>query len=251
MPPTPPSRRAVKLSRSLNRDLSAYAIAAGAAGIGALAIPQLAQAQIVYTPAHEVLEAGSSASIDFNHDGITDFTVVNRITKGRSHSLTSAKASMLAIPGAQPYGGVARRYYNAAGAFPPGEKIGSSRSFDPQIDLMCTAYLFLDYYFGSWMSSATNRYLGVRFTLEGKPHFGWVRLNTTWREGKGGIKALITGYAYQTQPGTEIAAGDRGDGKSVGSAADSAPESAPMETRPGSLGALALGADGLPVWRHP
>jgi hypothetical protein len=251
MPPAAPSRRTVKLPQSLNRDLSVYALAAGAAGIGAVAMPQPAQAQIVYTPAHEVLEAGSSVSIDFNHDGITDVTVVNRITKGRSHSLTSARASMLAIPGVQPYGGVARRYYNAAGAFRPGEKIGSSRSFDLQIDLMCTAYLFLDYYFGSWMPSATNRYLGVRFTLNGTPHFGWVRLNTTWREGKGGIKDLITGYAYQTQPGTAIAAGDRGDNKGIGPAADSISESSSSENRPASLGALALGAAGLPIWRRP
>jgi hypothetical protein len=65
MPPAAPSRRTVTLSQSLNRDLSVYALAAGAAGIGAVAMPQPAQAQIVYTPAHEVLEAGSSASIDF------------------------------------------------------------------------------------------------------------------------------------------------------------------------------------------
>lgn len=249
MLPGAPSRRTVELSESLNRDLSVYALAAGAAGIGVLAMPQPAQGQIVYTPAHEVLEAGSSVSIDFNHDGIPDFGVVDRITKGRSHSLTSARASMLAIPGAGPYGGVARRYYNAAGAFRPGETIGNSRSFDSQVDLMCTAYLFLDYYFGSWMPFATNRYLGVRFTLKGKPHFGWVRLNTIWRESEGGIKALITGYAYQTQPGTAIAAGDRGDGTSADPAADSIPESAPTKSRPAPLGALALGADGLPIWR--
>ncbi len=250
MPTAVPSRRRVKLSRSLNCDLTVYALAAGAAGVGALAMPQPAQAQIVYTPAHIVLEAGSTANLDLNHDGITDVAVVNRITKGRSHSLTSARASLLAIPGAPPYGGVARRYYNAAGAFLPGQKIGNSRSFASQIDLMCTAYLFLDYYFGSWMSSATNRYLGVRFSLKGKTHFGWVRLNTTWREGKGGIKALITGYAYETQPDTAIAAGDRGHGTSAGPA-DSIAESAPRDSSRASLGTLAIGSDGLATWRRP
>jgi hypothetical protein len=248
MPAPAPSRKTAKLQQSLNRDLSIYALAAASAtGIGVLAMPQLAQAQIVYTPAHEVLEAGASVSIDFNRDGIKDVIVVDRLTKGRSHSLTSAKASMLAIPNA---GGVARRYYNAAGAFRPGEKIGTSRSFASQPDLMCTAYLFLDYYFGSWMPFATNRYLGVRFTVKGKPHFGWVRMTTTWREGKGGIKALITGYAYQTQAEIAIAAGDRGDGKGMDHAVDSIPQFS-ADGRSGTLGALALGADGLLVWRHP
>jgi hypothetical protein len=245
-----PSRRTVKLPQSLNCGLTVYALAAGAAGIGVLAVPEPAQAQIVYTPAHIVLEAGSTVNLDLNHDGITDAAIVNRVSKGRSGHTFSARASLLAIPGKPPYGGVARRYYNAAGAFRPGQKIGNSRSFDSQIDLMCTAYLFLDYYFGSWMSSATNRYLGVRFTLNGKPHFGWVRMNTTWLEGKGGIKALITGYAYETQPGTAIAAGDRGDGTNVGPA-DSIPESAPKKSRHASLGALALGSDGLAIWRRP
>src|ERR1019366_958314 len=163
-----PSRRTVKLPQSLNCGLTVYALAPGAAGIGVLAVPEPAQAQIVYTPAHIVLEAGSTVNLDLNHDGITDAAIVNRVSKGRSGHTFSARASLLAIPGKPPYGGVARRYYNAAGAFRPGQKIGNSRSFDSQIDLMCTAYLFLDYYFGSWMSSATNRYLGVRFTLNGK-----------------------------------------------------------------------------------
>jgi hypothetical protein len=226
-------------------------LAASAAGIGAVAIPQSAQAQIVYTPAHEVLEAGATVNLDLNHDGITDVAIVNRISIGRSGHTFSARGSLLAIPGAGPDGGVARRYYNAAGAFRPGQKIGSSRSFASQRDLMCTAYLGLDYYFGSWMPFATNRYLGVRFTLNGKPHFGWVRMNTTWRETKEGIKGLITGYAYQTQPETAIAAGDRGDGKSVDPTSDSIPESSGSENRPASLGTLALGADSLQVWRHP
>lgn len=242
-------RKKVKLPQALNCDLAVYALAAGAAGIGAVAVPELAQAQIVYTPAHIVLESGSTVNLDLNHDGITDVAIVNRISIGRSGHTFSARASMLAIPGAPPYGGVARRYYNAAGAFRPGQKIGDSRSFDSQKDLMCTAYLGLDYYFGSWMPFATNRYLGVRFTLNGKPHFGWVRMNTTWRETKEGIKALITGYAYETQAGVAIAAGDEGERTSV-QPADLISESVPGKNR-ASLGTLALGSEGLPIWRRP
>jgi hypothetical protein len=116
---------------------------------------------------------------------------------------------------------------------------------------MCTAYLGLDYYFGSWMPLATNRYLGVRFTLNGKPHFGWVRMNTTWRETKESIKALITGYAYETQPGVAIAAGDRGEGKSAAPAADSIPETSSTNSRPATLGTLAIGANGSSAWHRP
>src|SRR5215831_893143 len=63
-----------ELSNSLHHRLNSYALAAGAAGVGVLAVAQPADAKIVYTPAHVVV--GRTLPLDLNHDGIVDFTIL-------------------------------------------------------------------------------------------------------------------------------------------------------------------------------
>jgi hypothetical protein len=239
------------LSKPLHRDLTVYALAAGAAGVSLLALASPANAQIVYTPLHKVFVPGTSVRLDFNGDGIVDVTIQDRFFFHTSFNRRVKGAMLSALPAAPPYGGIAKRYYNAAGAFAPGRKIGSSRSFNPTSGLMGSASsLHLDYYFGSWMSEATNKYLGVRFSIAGKPHFAWVRMNVQWQPGPDGIRALLTGYAYETEPSKAIIAGDTGSGNADG--ADAAPTSEMFsEPEPeATLGALALGASGLTLWRR-
>src|SRR5580692_12791728 len=66
------AKRAVaRLGASLDKNLMSYAMAAGAAGVGLLALAQPADAKIVYTPAHKNI--GAQTFIDLNHDGINDF----------------------------------------------------------------------------------------------------------------------------------------------------------------------------------
>jgi hypothetical protein len=68
------AKRAVaRLGASLDKNLMSYAMAAGAAGVGLLALAQPADAKIVYTPAHRNI--GAKTFIDLNHDGINDFKV--------------------------------------------------------------------------------------------------------------------------------------------------------------------------------
>ena len=98
-----------------------------------------------------------------------------------------------------------------------------------------------------------HRYLGLKFAIEGKIHFGWARLNVTIRSAK--IAATLTGYAYETIPGKLIIAGrekdaavepgeeDFGSGSYLTNPTPDAPQLA-------SLGALALGAQGFPLWRR-
>jgi hypothetical protein len=77
--------------------------------------------------------------------------------------------------------------------------------------------------------------LGLQFVITGKSHYGWARLNEscTVRAPRGkGIKALLTGYAYETIPNKPIVTG-----KTKG------PDVITLE--PGSLGALAAGASRL------
>jgi hypothetical protein len=66
------SRKTANLSPSVNRRLSVYALAAGAAGVSALALAQPAEAKIIYTHADRVF-GHQGVVIDLNHDGINDF----------------------------------------------------------------------------------------------------------------------------------------------------------------------------------
>ena len=58
---------------------------------------------------------------------------------------------------------------------------------------------------GPW-NDVKHRYLGFRFQIKGKAHYGWARLNVTG-SGLGTIVATMTGYAYETIAKKAIVAG--------------------------------------------
>ena len=59
---------------------------------------------------------------------------------------------------------------------------------------------------GPWGGNPKNRYLGVRFRIDGQIHYGWVRL-TVLTQPTGTWSATITAYAYETVPNKAIKAG--------------------------------------------
>jgi hypothetical protein len=109
--------------------------------------------------------------------------------------------------------------------------------------------------------NVSNRYLGLKFKIDGKTHYGWARL-TVQLPGNFLVKATLTGYAYETVAGKAIRAGQtKGDAddatvdsnflnpdtsESTASVADSS--DTPQST---SLGALALGAQRVQARRGP
>jgi len=102
---------------------------------------------------------------------------------------------------------------------------------------------------GGWVNShhVENGYLGLRFFIKGKLHYGWARC--TVRTETTGVTAIVRGFAYETIPNKDIIAGkthdadDHAEQLSPASFAVPAPKSA-------SLGALAMGASGLSIWRR-
>ena len=87
---SPRPRKTVSLSDSQHQRLNVYAVAAGAAGVGVMALSQPAEAKIVYTAAHHVIERNSPYHLDLNHDGKTDFTLAfgySRVTSGTIRSV--------------------------------------------------------------------------------------------------------------------------------------------------------------------
>jgi hypothetical protein len=227
-------RRTATLSKTVYHQLNSYAIAASAAGIGTLALAQPAEAKIVYTPAHIRVPINSVLPLDLNHDGVSDlsFTIASL-----------ADSSFLLAYNLGSNGVVGDAQHQSASAIRPGQQIGAKRKFlSGRPDIL----------WGDWASSAgggtegkwknEDRYLGVKFSIKGNIHYGWVRLRVSV---PGRIDAIITGYAYETISNKPIIAGETEDSTSAASLASPAPKA----PQPASLCMLALGAHGLSVRR--
>jgi len=235
------SRKQKPLSESLHRQLSLYALAA--AGAGALVQPS--EAEVVYTPIYQKITTNENFPIDLNHDGVTDFTIVNRLHRSNMQLKVLPAFGAYAVLG---------RYIGWAEAMLPGSIVGVNRpSGRPSSgnNIMASMGSY-DYSAGSWFN-VSDRYLGLAFKIHGKLHYGWARLTTNWN-GQLKIEATLTGFAYETEPDIPIIAGDTGglgeDGAdaSPGSETFSVPQSAnPAAT----LGGLALGSSSLSSRRAP
>jgi hypothetical protein len=235
------SRKAVKLSQPLHRDLAAYAFAASAAGVSLLALALPAEAQIIYTPTHELLTKDGHLSIDLNNDGVVDVTI-REVPTYRS----SIRDNSL---GAHPQRGgglVMGNASNHAKAMRSGSIIGGRDVFLSGAGVMYQISTSGNYYLGSW-SFQRQHYLGIRFLIGSEVHYGWARMETSYDERHHAIAVLLSGYAYETQPNAPIRAGDTGQDAGQSDEDGMAPASSPARPKAGgTLGALALGASAHP-----
>ena len=240
-----PIRKPANLSESMHHQLTAYALAASAAGVGILACPPTAKAKIVYTPAHT--RVNGALNLDLNHDGIIDFSI-------RSHRYNSYFWSLwVSRSGENLVRAGNRSRYNSfyAAALPAGARLGPKRKWVPGGGMLAWEFFTSSGthtgYGGPWFD-VKRRYLGFKFLINGHFHYGWARLNV---EGTPqGIDAVLTGYAYETIPNRPIITG-----KTKGPDADSiAPPNPTSVTapipKPATLAALALGLPGLSIWRR-
>jgi len=207
------------LSDSLHHRLNMYALAASAAGVGMLAVAQPAEAKIIYTKTHMVIAGAEQYYLDLNHDKITDFTIVN-FPDGSAEWLYLKPAA-----GNSEVGSVTQSGWHFAAAMKKGSAIGPKGHFLGGTGMMAAAFSTRSS-IGPWRN-VTNRYLGLKFQIKGKTHYGWARLNVTG----GSIVATLTGYAYETTANKPIIAG-KTKGADVIRVSD---------TTAGSLGRLALG----------
>jgi hypothetical protein len=237
------------ISKSLHHKLSTYTSAAGAAGVTLLALVHPSEAEIVYTATHQELNHDGAIQIDFNHDGQIDFLIRESVT----HQLDFPWNVLDAAPAHG--GGIEMGIgVGVAADLRYGAKIGPGKIFYPKTAGMMGASIGGGYYGGSWAPRSTDRYLGVKFLIDGQIHYGWARVSAAMTFRDGGIIALLTGYAYETQPGRPIEAGDEGPASAGQANFGSTSElpSAPIVKAnvPAELGVLALGASGLSIWRR-
>jgi hypothetical protein len=260
-----PRKKSAVLSDSLNHHLNMYAVAAGAAGVGMLALAQPAEARVVYSPAFQEISERPGPYVlylDLNHDGINDFQV-NFFGAGTS----GFSALYLNVYGANPSaanamwkGTKGTCFISCASALPAGVRVGGTNPSDFSPNAGGMARITVSYR-GRWVygyqdpwagkgKGVTDRYLGLRFSVGGQTHYGWARFNVSVKNVRDfqNIIATLTGYAYETVPNKSIRTGDTGpfvNGEEAPDASLTKPASPPV-----SLGLLALGAPGLEIWRR-
>jgi hypothetical protein len=231
--------------------LKLYSAAAIAAGVGVLALAQPADAEVVITKKNLPITMGAFAPvpvlIDLNHDGISDFQF--SLYTFAYHSF-DADLTVTALNGGRVVGQPGSRG-SYASALVRGSKIGPSAHFSSRGEAIIERShgLFRSSHssetrhtYGKWSGDSPNRYLGVKFLIQGATHYGWVRL--TVNSTREAITATITAYAYETIPNKRVQVG-------VASAAASGTQAElTKSTGHPSLGMLALGAAGLAAWKR-
>jgi len=195
-----------QLSESLNQRVHAYALAASAAGVGVLTLAQ-AEAKIIYTPTHVDCSI-NGCPIAFTNDGFWNFRVTiffsDSTGGGGAGAFAGGRVSYSEVVGT----GTDFPYY--AAALRAGVRVGAQARFLHQYGLMnVTAFSGTHRSFrGQWANGGRgvkNRYLGLKFQVNGKIHYGWGRFNVNMS--KYGLKPILTGYAYETIPNKPIIAG--------------------------------------------
>ena len=226
-----------QVNAGLDKKLAAYMTAASTAGVALLAAVPSAEARIVYTPAHVTISP--QYLLDVNRDGVADFALTICGQCPLPHAL-------ILRAGLEVHGNALRGKGAETDALLRGAPIGPKQGFTSANTygglFMAAAgyYRSGPYFFGPW-AKATNRYLGLKFLIKNKVHYGWARL--TVPDFEQGGKVLLSGYAYETVPNKSLRAGQRSDAKeAVEAMVLSAPQSP-------TLGLLARGADGLAIWR--
>lgn len=237
------SRMPAHLSDSLERNLKHYALAASVASVGVLATAPPAGAKVVFTPANTTIVPGASISLDLNHDGINDFTIIDT-ADSRGHS---DPVWLSVLPGASHNKVVTIKNIGAAD-LPAGVRVGPKNFAVPSGGVMAyrnprngTDGTYSVIYRGAWANAgkgAENRFLGLKFTVNGQTHFGWARLSVPVDTGQVWPTAVLTGYAYETVANKPIVTGDI-HGSTLSDAGSSV-------AQPATLGRLAQGAAATP-----
>jgi hypothetical protein len=231
------------LNPRLEKAIAAYATAASAVGIALLATAPPARAEIVYTKTRLM---NLPFNLDLNHDGIIDFRIGTCSCRPQGQEVvvqsseeyglfarhaTGSENGVIAAPG-NTYSAAALRSGAPIGPKQVFHNIGGSAPM-----AFWGSYISTTYAGGPW-SGVTGRYLGLKFLIDGEFHYGWARLTVAKKLNH----IVLTGYAYETIPNKPLKAGQTSE------TADEARTYG--ETFGPTLGMLALGADGMALWRR-
>ncbi len=246
------------ISKTLNRQIGLYSMAAAVAGVSMLALTEPAAAEVVVTKKTIPIPVAPEGSpkplyLSMANNGINNISfslTQGSMNPGRTLMVRAVdtKNDGIAMGGTwDPY----------ALALAQGANIGPNNAdfFYTGLGEFSATSNGVKYCKGYWATplqhnavgcgTVTNKYLGVSFSLNGKTHYGWIRLIVRTNSNLNGPKltATITEYAYESVANKAIKAG------STTSTAEVPAEISQKHVGP-SLGALAAGAEGMPLWRR-
>jgi hypothetical protein len=239
-----------ELSKAADGRLKTYSLAAMAAGVGALALVHPAEAQVVVTQTNLQLNSGGSVPIDLNNDGVTDFILAIE-HNGYDHGFYGSFGAM-PVTGGKVMAGTRGTLGAYASALGIGAVIGPSAHFSSSagrgVTMVERSVGFVsastaNTVYGNW-GNASYKHLGVKFLISGETHYGWIQMST---DTVAGMTATIEAYAYEVQANKKVTIGTTADKAEV----RTEPETKTVTIDRGpALGMLALGADGLEMWRR-
>jgi hypothetical protein len=236
-------RKPSDLDLHLDKKLSVYALAAGAASVSALALAPLAEAKIIYTKTNTPILVNRPYLLDLNHDGTTDFSILYGASNSGTRKFYVKRAGIV-VKGWE----IAKGLYNSAVAsrgrppfalaLPPDAPVWKKRDFASNDHMAQCSFDRSTLHSGTgslgpWRN-VQSRYLGLKFLISGQTHYGWARLNVKLDK-KCKFTVTLTGYAYETIPNKLILTGHT--------------KGPSGELVPASLGHLAGGASAIPDWR--
>jgi hypothetical protein len=242
-----PSEEAT-LADTIDHRMRLYSVAAAAAGVSMLALVTPAEAEVVVTKANLQVPINAHVSIDLNKDGVADFEL-SEFAYFDFAFVNSVKVRALAGGAVVGYPGGIGPY---ASALIRGAKIGPSAHFSTGSSGVIVERSLgtvrsnstTQRLYGKWGHDPRNRYIGVKLLIHGATHYGWVRLTLT-TDHPASMTATITGYAYETIPNKPILAGTPAKPEVKAQVEDNV-----LHAGAPSLGMLALGAEGLALWRR-
>jgi hypothetical protein len=271
------SRRspASPLSPPLLRRLNAYFLAAGAeqsrirldlqsvaigvAALGGLGLALPAHAEVIYKPVHVSIQPGNWYYLNPVGAQVAPFLFAVGFTSPGIYWDTVSFN-----PGTSRAAVVVNRTSWSVAQLPQEAAIGPNRRFGASRGLVAT---FGPYGGGTFKHHVGFRfekigYMGFKFAVNGQEHYGWARVLVTFntKVPKRRLSAVMDGYAYETIPNRPIRAGQMKE--------DTAPSGIPETMIPAQsgvfsavshqptssagmfLGLLALGHEGIEVWRR-
>jgi len=246
-----PCKAPSKFSESLHQQLNMYALAASAVGVGVLALAQPAEAKIVHKRLHvtigsyELSPAGALVApfgIFQANSAWSTYVWWARV----SFNPGTAGAEFVRAPGSS---------WSVA-ALPEGAVIDHKARWGGYRGLVATygpagGGTFKHHRGGFQFGHPA--FVGFKFLIEGKPHYGWARLtaHVVKFPKETLVSAVLTGYAYETVPNKSIIAGATKGPDEIDTVGQMSPAS-PTAPIPGSatLGMLAMGSPGLSIWRR-
>jgi hypothetical protein len=251
------------LCGAIHQRLNGYMLCASTAGVAILACSLPAEGSPVCLQVGFTLQGTDTYALNPVLSPVAPFNIAQTFSSPSSHP-TFAGGRLFLTPNF-PDAETVTAENDLPADLPAGASIGPGGNFGEGKSYGLLFSTNRSRHQGNLEPGKTN-YFGYRFLISGKTHYGWVRMTATITVPHF-IEAQVVALGYESTPDTAIAAGvctsalaltgaasnlqnDAANSSNQAGGSASAVRSSSDTPRPTSLGMLALGVQGLPLWRR-